>query len=212
MQTIEERVRTPVIWVAAVHDDHTDKRHIHALASVQGRLEKPDLQRLREATTQACLEQRRERDLALGAASAGTRTGGVGMGALKSALKQLWVGLSVIASWVHTAFSPTDHLHTSRFARVHELSRLFTPDLEDLKTRLLLGLGPHGQFVGVRGTRTLPELGNCLVVAPTRGGKGLLAVSQLLTWKQSAMRQRYQGRSLPADRRVPEYLRPGLCH
>jgi hypothetical protein len=65
MQTIEERVRTPVVWVAAVHDDHTDKRHIHALAAVQGRLEKPDLQRLREATTQACLEQRRERDRAL---------------------------------------------------------------------------------------------------------------------------------------------------
>jgi hypothetical protein len=63
MQTIEERVRTPVIWVAAVHDDHTDKRHVHALASVQGRLEKPDLLRLRDATTQACLEQRRERDL-----------------------------------------------------------------------------------------------------------------------------------------------------
>jgi hypothetical protein len=65
MQTIEERVRTPVIWVAAVHDDHTDIRHIHALAAVQGRLEKPDLQRLREAATQVCLEQRRERDLAL---------------------------------------------------------------------------------------------------------------------------------------------------
>jgi hypothetical protein len=62
MQTIEERVRTPVVWVAAVHDDHTDIRHIHALAAVQGRLEKPDLQRLRDATTQVCLEQRRERD------------------------------------------------------------------------------------------------------------------------------------------------------
>jgi hypothetical protein len=63
MQTIEERIRTPVNWVAAVHDDHTDIRHIHALASVQGRLEKPDLVRLREAATEVCLEQRRERDL-----------------------------------------------------------------------------------------------------------------------------------------------------
>jgi hypothetical protein len=62
MQTIEERVRTPVIWVAALHDDHTDKRHIHALAAVKGRLEKPDLARLREAATQACREQRWERD------------------------------------------------------------------------------------------------------------------------------------------------------
>lgn len=63
MHMIEARVRTPVVWVAAVHDDHTDKRHVHALASVQGRLDKPDLARLREAATQSCLEQRRERDL-----------------------------------------------------------------------------------------------------------------------------------------------------
>jgi len=62
MLTIEQRVKTPVMWVAAVHDDHTDKRHIHALAAVQGRLERPDLACLIEETTQACLEQRRERD------------------------------------------------------------------------------------------------------------------------------------------------------
>jgi hypothetical protein len=70
MQTVEEIVRTqgitsPVIWVAAVHDDHTDKNHVHALASVQGRLDKPDLDRLRKATTEACLEQRRELDRTL---------------------------------------------------------------------------------------------------------------------------------------------------
>jgi hypothetical protein len=63
MLTIEQRVQTPVMWAAAVHDDHTDKRHIHALAAVQGRLEKPDLACLIEETTQACLEQRNERDL-----------------------------------------------------------------------------------------------------------------------------------------------------
>ena len=67
MQTIEDIIRTqgvmtPVIWVAAVHDDHTDKNHVHALAAIQGRLDKPDLKRLTEATTQACLEQRKELD------------------------------------------------------------------------------------------------------------------------------------------------------
>jgi len=65
MQTVEEIVGAPVIWVAAVHDDHTDKNHVHALASIQGRLDKPDLDRLRKATTKACLEQRRELDRAL---------------------------------------------------------------------------------------------------------------------------------------------------
>jgi hypothetical protein len=62
MQTLEEIVDTPVIWVAAVHDDHTDKKHVHALAAVNRRLNTPELNHIREATTQACLEQRRELD------------------------------------------------------------------------------------------------------------------------------------------------------
>ena len=65
MQTIAEIVDIPVIWVAAVHDDHTDKNHVHALAALQGRLDTPDVDRIREATTKACLEQRRELDRAL---------------------------------------------------------------------------------------------------------------------------------------------------
>jgi hypothetical protein len=69
MQTIEEiiraqRITTPVNWVAAIHDDHTDKNHVHALAAIQGRLDKPDIARVRAATTAACLEQRRELDRA----------------------------------------------------------------------------------------------------------------------------------------------------
>ena len=65
MQSIEERVGQPVIWVAAVHDDHTDKNHVHALAALPRRLEKPDLDRIREATTKHCLRERRELDRAL---------------------------------------------------------------------------------------------------------------------------------------------------
>jgi hypothetical protein len=67
MQTVEEimqgqGIATPVVWVAAVHDDHTDKNHVHALAALPGRLDKPDVQRLIAATTHACLQQRRELD------------------------------------------------------------------------------------------------------------------------------------------------------
>ena len=70
MQTIAEIIReqgitTPVIWVAAIHDDHTDKNHVHALAAIQGRLDKPDLDHIRAATTEVCLEQRRELDRSL---------------------------------------------------------------------------------------------------------------------------------------------------
>jgi type IV secretion system protein VirD4 len=39
----------------------------------------------------------------------------------------------------------------------------------------------------VRPTKARRELGNLLVVAPTRGGKGLLATSQLLTWPHSVI-------------------------
>jgi hypothetical protein len=62
MQTVEERVKRQVQWVAAVHQEHTDIRHIHALAAVQGRLNKPDLLKLIESATSACLEQRRDLD------------------------------------------------------------------------------------------------------------------------------------------------------
>jgi len=43
------------------------------------------------------------------------------------------------------------------------------------------------RFVVVRPTKERREIGNTLIVAPTRGGKGLLAVSQLLSWNDSAV-------------------------
>jgi hypothetical protein len=65
MQTISTIVDTPLIWVAALHDDHTDKNHVHALAALPRRLERPELNRIREETTTVCLEQRRELDRTL---------------------------------------------------------------------------------------------------------------------------------------------------
>jgi type IV secretion system protein VirD4 len=52
---------------------------------------------------------------------------------------------------------------------------------------LLLGISNFSRILHVRSTKKRRELGNCLVVAPTRGGKGLLAVSQLLTWRSSCV-------------------------
>ena len=63
MQSLEERIHKSVQWVAAVHDDHTDKRHIHALAVVKGRLKKDDLQALIQAATEEAQLQRHGRDL-----------------------------------------------------------------------------------------------------------------------------------------------------
>jgi hypothetical protein len=64
MQTLAERVRRDVPYIAATHADHTPLQHAHILALVKGRLSREDLQALRQTATHAALEQRRERDLA----------------------------------------------------------------------------------------------------------------------------------------------------
>src|SRR2546421_477288 len=76
-------------------------------------------------------------------------------------------------------------LHRARFARLDELTSILsrTPD----PTSLLIGVNRFKHFLLVRPTKTRRELGNMLVVAPTRGGKGLLATSQLFTWQASAV-------------------------
>ncbi|HYU73444.1 MAG TPA: hypothetical protein VEL31_12260 [Ktedonobacteraceae bacterium] len=64
---IEERFNQQIQWVGAVHDDHTDHRHVHLVAIFPCRLNRQDFQALpnlmRTAVTQACVEQRKERDL-----------------------------------------------------------------------------------------------------------------------------------------------------
>src|SRR5713226_7668613 len=76
-------------------------------------------------------------------------------------------------------------LHRARFARLDELTGITsrTPD----PTSLLIGVNRFKQFFLVRPTKTRRELGNMLIVAPTRAGKGLLATSQLFTWQASVI-------------------------
>jgi type IV secretion system protein VirD4 len=78
-------------------------------------------------------------------------------------------------------------LHNARFARIDELAALLASSLEEPEPSLLLGVGHLGRALRVRPSRARRELGNLLVVAPTRGGKGLLATSQLLTWPGSVI-------------------------
>jgi type IV secretion system protein VirD4 len=79
-------------------------------------------------------------------------------------------------------------LHRARFAHLEEvwplLSAGFPPDGMLLGTRRFL---LSKRLATVRKTSQRPELGNLLIVAPTRSGKGLLAVSQLLTWQHSVI-------------------------
>ena len=110
------------------------------------------------------------------------------MGALKAGSKLVLYRLAVFLSLSVALFSHDHHkLHAARFARLHELSQLLSPSLEALGTSLLLGITSFNHFACVRPTKTRSELGNLLICAPTRAGKGLLAVSQLLTFPGSVI-------------------------
>jgi type IV secretion system protein VirD4 len=97
----------------------------------------------------------------------------------------LFFALVVFMSRLSAFFRQSQHLHHARFAAFHELSELLTHCLDE--TSLLLGRSQFTKLLRVRPTPTRRELGNLLVVAPTRGGKGLLAVSQLLSWPHAVI-------------------------
>jgi hypothetical protein len=60
MKRLEKRFKTTIPWAGALHDDHTDIRHVHILAALPRRLQRHELEALiREATT-LCQEQRRQ--------------------------------------------------------------------------------------------------------------------------------------------------------
>jgi hypothetical protein len=62
MEALEHRLNTAISWVGALHDDHSDKRHVHLLAILPKRLQVPELEFLIWEATQACAEQRRSLD------------------------------------------------------------------------------------------------------------------------------------------------------
>jgi hypothetical protein len=63
IRSLEDRFQRPLHWVAAIHADHADHRHIHAIAIVPERLNVQDFQRMRRAATEEALEQRRHLEL-----------------------------------------------------------------------------------------------------------------------------------------------------
>jgi hypothetical protein len=65
MQGLEKRLKTAIPWAGALHDDHTDKRHVHILAAIPRRLQKYELEALIRQATTICREQRRVLDLSI---------------------------------------------------------------------------------------------------------------------------------------------------
>lgn len=100
-------------------------------------------------------------------------------------MKPFLHAVSIVLSFLSAFFSKADHLHHARFALAHEVADLVSHTFHE--TALLLGISHLGGIYRVRSTPVRRELGNLLVVAPTRGGKSLLALSQLLTWSHSAV-------------------------
>jgi len=60
MQRLEKRLKTVIPWAGALHDDHTDKRHVHILAAIPRRLQRYELEALIKEATTICREQRRD--------------------------------------------------------------------------------------------------------------------------------------------------------
>jgi hypothetical protein len=129
------------------------------------------------------------------------------MGALASGLRRA----SSTLSWVNAHLPKTPQLYADRFARIHEVDPLVSPSWQQ-EAGLLIGVSAFNHVLSVRQTGKRRELGNVLVDALTRGGKGLLAISQLLTWPHSVVVLDIKGELYDAYCRLPQNLRPGLCH
>jgi type IV secretion system protein VirD4 len=89
-------------------------------------------------------------------------------------------------SWVRSQLPKPPQLYADRFARPHEVNPLVSHNWHD-ETGLLVGVSAFNQVLSIRSTPKRRELGNVIVDALTRGGKGLLAISQLLTWPHSVV-------------------------
>jgi type IV secretory pathway TraG/TraD family ATPase VirD4 len=107
------------------------------------------------------------------------------VGSLGKFVHTLLFTIVVLFHRLRSFFQHTHTLHHARFATMDQLFELLTTRLDE--TSLLLGVSAFNRVLRVRPTKTRRELGNVLICAPTRGGKGLLATSQLLTWRHSVV-------------------------
>jgi hypothetical protein len=112
-------------------------------------------------------------------------------------LKHFFFAVALFVNQIRSFFQHSQNLHHARFAELHELTGLLTDRFDE--TSLLLCVSRFDNLLHVRPTKTRKELGNLLVVAaPTRGGKGLLATSQLLSWPHSIIVNDIKGELFPS--------------
>jgi type IV secretion system protein VirD4 len=118
--------------------------------------------------------------------------------------------MSATLSWVNAHLPKQTQLYTDRFARIHEVDPLVSPSWQQ-EAGLLLGVSSFNHVLSVRQTPQRRELGNILVDALTRGGKGLLAISQLLTWPHAVVVLDIKGELYEATAGYRKTLGPVFC-
>jgi type IV secretion system protein VirD4 len=98
-------------------------------------------------------------------------------------MKRFLENFNIVLSRLSSLHSHTGQLHHARFALAHELKPLTGHTFDE--EALLLGRTHLGGIYRVKASKDRRELGHCLVVAPPRSGKSVLAASQILTWPGS---------------------------
>jgi hypothetical protein len=63
MLALQEHIMATVPYAAAIHDDHTELRHVHLVACLTSRLGVEHFQTMRDAATETAQQQRMERDM-----------------------------------------------------------------------------------------------------------------------------------------------------
>ena len=101
-------------------------------------------------------------------------------------MKRISYKLSIIQDAIADLFGHKKELHTARFAHTSELKALISYTFDE-ENSLLIGKDRFGHVLRICPSANRRELGNVLIEAPTRGGKGLLATAQLLSWKGSVV-------------------------
>jgi type IV secretion system protein VirD4 len=128
------------------------------------------------------------------------------MGRVKDGLHRA----SSTLSWLNAQLPKQPQLYSDRFADLHEVDPLVSQNWQN-DTGLLVGVSAFNHVLSVRPSKKRKELGNVLVDALTRGGKGLLAISQLLTWPHSVVVLDIKGELYEATAHYRHTLGPVFC-
>jgi type IV secretion system protein VirD4 len=92
--------------------------------------------------------------------------------------------LAVFCDKLSARFSKEKDIFKARYARLWELAEISLDKLHITKkiTGILLAFGQFNQVLCIFPTKDQKELGNMIVIAKTRSGKGLHIATNLLRW------------------------------